>query len=136
MQFKTQFDKPNKVFQTTNKPSKTKQSFKNQCDINAIIQKAQKNGELPDLIKKTPHYGDFSNAPDYRSALDLIIHAEAQFEALPSYVRDRFANDPANFLEFATNPENLSEMKGLGLTKPEIIDPKPIEPMHPPKDAK
>lgn len=95
--------------------SRTKQSFKDESDINNIMRRYAKTGQLPDLIRRDPQYGDFSEATEYQEALNLVIRAQAQFEALDARVRDRFGNDPARFLEFVQNGENAEEMVKLGL---------------------
>lgn len=115
MDFHTRFKKPPKkpiVFTTT---GRTHQSFKDECDINNIMRKFQKTGVLPDMIKQNPQYGDFSSLPDYQASLDLVMKAQLQFQSLASHVRERFSNDPAKFLEFATDSKNMKEMVRLGL---------------------
>jgi len=102
--------------------SKTHQSFKDQCDINRVMSKYAKTGVLPELIKTNPVYGDFSSAPDYQEAQNIVIKAKEQFNALDAKVRERFANNPANFLEWANNPANAEEMATLGLMKKEAVE--------------
>lgn len=103
-------------------PSKTKQSFKDQLDINKIVAKSRKNGVLPEMIKANPRYGDFSNVPDYLAAQIVVQHANEQFDALSAQTRERFRNDPALFLEFVGDPQNLDEMIKLGLAKRRPLD--------------
>lgn len=109
----------------TKEENRTKQSFKNMCNINEIMKKYKKNGELPGIIKENPKYGDFTNVPTYQEGLNTIIKAQAQFDALPSNVRKRFHNEPAEFLEFVNNEENKDEMikMGLAVKKEEIKEP-------------
>lgn len=96
-------------------PSMTQQQFAAECDINNILKKYEKTGLLPDMIKTDPQYGDFSDVPSYQEALTLIQKAELQFSNLDAHIRRKFDNDPSNFLDFATNPDNLKEMVKLGL---------------------
>lgn len=97
------------------KPSRTKQAFRKECDINEILKKYKTTGQLPDLIKANPSYGDFADVATYQDSLNMVIFAQEQFAALPAKVRDRFANDPARFLEFAEDPANASELVKMGL---------------------
>lgn len=101
-------------------PSMTKQSFKDECDVNRIMSKYQATGVL-DHIKHMDDnglaYGDFSDGFDFRESCDRVIAAENMFLTLPSSIRSRFMNNPAQFLDFVSNPENLSEMKKMGLVK-------------------
>lgn len=103
----------------------TRQADKDSTDINKIVERYEKTGgNLADLIQQGAEtsggllYGDFANALDFQAAQNLVVHANEQFDALPVKVRNRFQNNPALFLEFATNPDNLEEMRKLGLTKP------------------
>ena len=102
------------IYHTTGK-SMTKQSMKKDCDINNILKKYEATGKLPDMIKKDARYGDFSNVNDYQTSMNIVIKAKEQFDNLPSSVRHRFNNDPAQFLEFANNPENNDQLKKMGL---------------------
>lgn len=99
---------------------KTKQAMANECDINSIIAKAVKAGGLP-RSEKLALYADVSNVPDYHTAHEIVLRAQAQFQALPSLVRDRFNNEPANFLAFMHDEKNQDEAIELGLIE------KPLE---------
>lgn len=109
----------------------TKQAFKDECDINNILRRFEKTGQLPDLIKQNPQYGDFSNVPEYQQALNTVQHAQEQFAALSSKIRERFANDPAKFLQFATDPANAPEMVRMGLATQVAPTPSPASPNPP-----
>lgn len=96
-------------------PSKVRPEYESSTNINKIMQRFQKTGQLPDLIKRNPQYGDFSSTPDYLNAQLTIVKAHEQFEALSSTVRKRFQNDPAQFLEFMGDEKNIDEIVKLGL---------------------
>jgi phage internal scaffolding protein len=104
---------------------RTKQSAAAECDINQITKRYERTGVLPDLIKTNPQYGDFSAVPDYMEAMTIVSLAEEQFSALDAHVRARFGNDPANFLEFATNQANMGELVKMGLAVEKQPDPTP-----------
>ncbi|QXP08458.1 MAG: internal scaffolding protein [Arizlama microvirus] len=99
----------------------TKQSDLKDCDINTIFKRYERTGQLPDMIQKNGSYGDFSAVPDYQEACNIVNHAKIQFESLDVAVRNRFDNDPAKFLAFATDNKNYDEMEKMGLLKPEIL---------------
>lgn len=115
-----------------NDQSRTKEAFKDECDINMIMRKYMKTGQLPDMIKENPRYGNFADALDYQESLNMVLFAQEQFLALPSQVRERFGNDPAQFLAFATDPRNGGEMIKMGLATPSK-DQAPKVPDNPPK---
>lgn len=116
-------------------PTITKQSFKDECDINHILRRYQKNGQLPDLIKENPRFGDFSSPHDYQESMNIVAFANEQFAALPAKTRERFNNNPELFLEFVDNPQNNAELIKLGLAH-EKAKPKPNEVLETLKDIK
>lgn len=98
----------------------TKQCFKDECDINSLMDKYSKFGQLPTMIKKNPIYGDFSKSRELQEAYAIVEKAKLQFELLDVRVRDRFEYDPVKFLEFVENPQNTDELIEMGLAnKPE-----------------
>lgn len=106
-------------------PGQVQQHLRDDTDINLIMKRYQKTGELRHVNSMAIEYGDFSNAPDYKTAMEKIIAADELFMELPAALRDRFGNDPAKFIEFATDGKNVEEMRKLGLS-PEA--PKAPEP--------
>lgn len=100
-------------------PSRAKQSMLAETDINEIMRRFGKTGVLPQSVR-IPTYDDFTGVNDYQTALNAMIAADDSFMQMPADVRKRFHNDPAEFVEFCSNPDNLSEMRKLGLAVPEI----------------
>lgn len=98
-------------------PSLTKQSFKDECDINNIMKKYQKTGLVTHLASFSGQYGDFTSAEDYHASFNKVLEAQDMFMTLPSSVRSRFENDPAKFLEFVHDPKNQTDLVKLGLAK-------------------
>lgn len=113
-----------------NDPSLTSQADLKESDMNHIIQRYMRNGVLPGG-RADGFYGDTTTLPqDYQSALDIVIEAQESFDALPSAIRERFGNEPLNFLNFCSDPKNLPELRSMGLTSlppeeaPAVIEPK------------
>ncbi len=94
--------------------TKTRQSDKDSCDINNIVKRYKQGGILPAEHKKG-FYADVSQMGDYKTALEQVTLANEVFLMLPSEIRLEFDNDPALFLDYATNPENKEHMQELGL---------------------
>lgn len=115
MSFRSRVQRKRVTLDCSNLPSMTEQSHKESCDINVILRNALSQGQLPDMIKSNPQYGDFSTLPTYQESLNTVIHAQDQFAALPALVRERFQNDPGQFLSFATDVKNIDEMVKMGL---------------------
>ncbi len=101
--------------------SRTRQSEAKATNINTIVAQYDKTGLLPQIGREAL-YADVSEAPDYRTALDLIRNADELFMTIPAGVRRRFDNDPAVFLDWTSQPENRDEMIEMGLIE------KPVTP--------
>jgi len=103
------------VRQHIGEESRVQQHLAKETDINYIMSKYQKTGLFTHVNKYAGQYGDFSEVPDYKTGLERVQAADEMFMSLPAKIRDRFFNDPAQFIEFATNPDNLTEMQEMGL---------------------
>lgn len=99
------------------KDGRTHQSFKDECDINNVMSKWQRTGVLQHTPIAVPRYEDVSAYDSYHDALNMVIQANESFDSLPSKVRARFANDPAEFLAFCDDPANAGELVSLGLAQ-------------------
>jgi phage internal scaffolding protein len=112
--------KPNNIYYRkavqykSNMPSKTQQDQAAGVEINLIMARYLKTGELTH-IKENPRYGDFSNITNYQDALDNVFEAQEDFAKLPSKLRDMFNNEPAHLLEFLSDPKNKEQAQELGL---------------------
>lgn len=93
----------------------TKQEFKDECDINILMARYQATGEMPVINQRAPQYLDVSEGFDFTAMQHQVLEAQALFSELPSTLRERFANDPAQFIEYCADPDNHPEMIKLGL---------------------
>lgn len=102
-------------------PSLAQQQFKDDVDINVLLERFQVTGVMPQGVV-LPSYGDFSAVVDFRSAQDALRRARDAFMELPAQVRARFNNDPQELLEFVSKDENRAEAERLGLVaaKPSV----------------
>lgn len=103
---------------------RTKQSFKDECDINVILRRYAATGQLDHLNLRTPLYGEIQPV-DFQQAMGLVVEARAMFQALPAEVRDRFQNDPAKLLAFVSDEKNRPEAERLGLVVKKSTPPAP-----------
>lgn len=97
--------------------SRTKQSMRDETDINNVIKRFTRSGLLTYVNEKSPVYLDVSGMSDYRTALDHVREADKFFAGLPSKIRTRFNNDAAQFLDFMSDDRNEAEARELGLAK-------------------
>lgn len=109
--------------------SLTQQHFKEDADINTIMRRfGVTDGSIPPVALDPRYFGDFTDATDFRTALDRVREAEQRFALLPADLRNRFANDPAALYAFVTDPANEKEAIQLKLladlnVKPEAAAP-------------
>lgn len=103
---------------------KTEQCHKNECDINNVIKKYDKHKIFTHVNNTIGHYGDYTEVDEFAVALNKVAKAQELFDALPSEIRKEFNNDPGDYIEFVTNPENMDKMVEMGLAKaqPQIIE--------------
>jgi phage internal scaffolding protein len=107
-------------------PTPTQQHFKSETEINNILARYDKTGLITHVNAAVGQYGDFTEVNEYQESLNCVIAAQEAFMGLPSAVRKRFANDPGEFFEFATNPDNHEAMIEMGLAKAPEIVPEPV----------
>lgn len=121
MKFRTNYQRFEKQSIVFNDASRTKQSMKDECDINNIVRGIER-GVPPPLARGEAQYADVSDPVDYQAAIQIVKDAEEQFASLGSRVRERFQNNPQAFLEFTHNADNIEEMVKLGLIRPEAVE--------------
>ncbi|AXH76104.1 MAG: internal scaffolding protein [Microviridae sp.] len=95
-------------------PSLTKQEFKEECDINTIIERFGLAYQMPEGTRM-PTYGDFTGLDSYHEAMNAIAQAGESFDVLPASVRARFQNNPGQFVDFVLDEKNREEAVKLGL---------------------
>lgn len=111
---------------------KTKQSFREQSDINSIVARYRRNGSFDNVSRAAPVFADVSHIGDYRTICHKIRLATEAFEALPAAVRTRFANDATKLLDFLKDPKNDAEAIELGLREaPKVPGSKPVKAVVP-----
>jgi len=115
MKFQKNYQPTERVQLTFPDSTMTKQSFKDECDINNIMKKYEKNGLIDHLNNTRGEYGDFIGFSDYQTSLNEIKAADEAFATIPAAIRARFNNNPSEFLEFVQDEKNADEMIRLGL---------------------
>lgn len=105
---------PPKVGLTCTSPAQTKQSEKDNCDINLIVKRYATSGVLPQ-VNVQGLFVDVSSLPDYRAAIDQVAYAESIFRQLTSEQREFFSNDVETFIDFVADSKNTETLQELGL---------------------
>lgn len=109
----------------------TRQEFAEECDINVIMAQYERTGVISHVAEREPIYYDFTAVPDLMTAMSVMQDAETAFMSLPAKVRRDFDNDPLKFVDFASNPDNLDEMRKYGLAPPAPKEPLEAAPLVP-----
>ena len=105
--------------QPTYKDGRTKESFRDETDINQILKRAQKSGTISHLTKYEARYGDFSGFDFFDAQLQLAKGGEI-FDALPVELRSEFNQSPAQFFAYVNDPANKER---LGKLLPALAEP-------------
>lgn len=108
-------------------PTKTKQALAEQLDVNKIVRKYGGVDQVAAAHSFEAVYGVDFNSIDIHQAIDMLDRASELFESVPSEIRAKFDNDAGKYIDFATNPQNLEQMRAWGMT-----NLPPVEPASPP----
>lgn len=105
-----------KVTTINNLPSRTKQEFAKDCDVNQIVAKYRKTGSITHVRNSTNGvYADMTDAPGFLEATQTVAKARQAFEEIPAHIRNQFGHDPENLMRFLNDPKNHEEAIKMGL---------------------
>lgn len=115
-------------------PSRTKQEFKTEVNINTIIARMRAGINPPQwMTAATPRYGDFTDLPvSFQEAHAIMEAGQAAFMGLPLEMRRYIDHDPAKIDQI---PRSLYEkyklLKPVGPASPAPKEPgsKPADPL-------
>lgn len=98
---------------------RTKQCFKDECDINAIMARFDRTGTISHVAKYEAIYGDFSDF-DFFEQTQKLTRGREIFDDLPAEIRQEFGQSPAAFFNFVNDPANKDEVRSklTGLSQP------------------
>lgn len=100
--------------------SRTKRSFKDECDIALIMERAKKGKAVP-FASREAFCGDFDTAQDYFEVQKKKVALDEQFMKLPAEVRARFGHDAGKLIEFLCDDANAEEAVKLGILAPKEL---------------
>ena len=81
----------------------TKQSFKDECDINNIVNKFE-HGVVPITNPLEPQYGE-APVMELKEALDTVFGVRGEFAELDAQQRALFNNQEENYFDFLADPD-------------------------------
>lgn len=108
-------------------PTLAQQQFKDEADINVILERFGRTGELIAPVR-VPQYGDFSQVNDFHTAMNAVRAAQEGFDAMPASIRARFNNDAGRFVDFVMDDSNRDEAIKLGLIEVPPAEPAVVTP--------
>lgn len=120
-----------RVALTTPEPSLTDQSFKDETDINTIMERVLQTRELPLALPE--HFGDATQIPTLFDARMRITESNKTFYNLPAKIREEFMNDPGRWESQVAKDldngdiENLKRM-GLDISDLKVVIRTPTKP--------
>ncbi len=97
---------------TFTQPSLTQQHFKDDCDVNVILDRFMKTGDLP-TSSAIPTFQDVSEFADFRELQVAMSDAREYFESLPARVRARYNNDLTTFYETLNTRQGYTDFLTL-----------------------
>lgn len=100
--------------QVNDMPSLAQQQFRDEVDINTIVERFGLTGEMPEDFR-APQYGDFTDVVDFQTAQNAVIAAQEAFMSMPAGLRARFQNSPQALMEFLSDDRNREEAVSLGI---------------------
>ncbi len=123
---------------------KTKQEFQFDADPNTLMKQYSKTGKK-DLFEQTQKIalaGDFSQIPDFFTALLQVQEVREDYENLPIAIKRATHNSPNELFELMSDPDRRDQCVELGLfedtaeqqtipTAPPEPEEKPPEPESP-----
>ncbi|WNK13554.1 MAG: internal scaffolding protein [Microvirus sp.] len=94
----------------------TQDNFAQDCDLNYMMARfGVGTDKLPLPVVDPRFYGDVSNVPSLRAAMDIVHEAKERFAELPPDIRARFVNSPGVLWDFVNDPRNFDEAVKMGI---------------------
>lgn len=106
----------NRTALTCPEDSLTDQSFKEDADINTIMERVKQGAQIP--VPLPEHFGDAFSIPTLLEARTRIAENNATFYNLPPNIRAEFLNDPARWEDHVHRQlvdQNFDEVERLGI---------------------
>lgn len=102
------------------------QSEKDSTDINSILRRYDATGMISHVARGVPTYMDVSEVGDYRTAMEHLRATESFFMGLPAKVREKFGNDPVEFIDAVSGLQKHDVESWLADEAAELEAKKPV----------
>lgn len=132
MKIRKAYDKRDRALyqSTSEQESLTEQHYNhgNALSTANVVKRFIKTG-VADHLNALPPL-DLESVPDltYQDILNIQVQGMEAFMNLPSKIRKAFDNDPAQYLDAFSNPEQAGKLRELGILPPEAVKPPADQP--------
>lgn len=110
-------------------PSMTKQEFKEETDINVILERFMKTGQPPPMALPE-HFGDLTTRLTYYEASQAMAEAHELFYTLPPKLRAEHLNDPNRWADTIMVALEKGDTDTLNANGIQATTRKPQEPLE------
>lgn len=116
--FFTKYTPPKIPGFSSDQPSKVQDQFADACQTDTIIRKYNMMGVNPFIAAGGSQYLDTTQIPSFVVAQNAQIKVKEYFEGLPADIRLEFNNDPMQFAEVVSDPQNADYLREIGVLAP------------------
>lgn len=116
--FFTKYNSPKIPGFSSEMESKVQEQFADACQTDTIIRKYNMMGVNPFISAGGSQYLDTTQISDFICAQNAQIKVKEYFEGLPSNIRLEFNNDPMQFAEVVSDPQNADYLREIGVLAP------------------
>ena len=116
--FFTKYNPPKVPGFSSEMESKVQEQFADACQTDTIIRKYNMMGVNPFIAAGSSQYLDTTQIPSFVVAQNAQIKVKEYFEGLPADIRLEFNNDPMQFAEVVSDPQNADYLREIGVLAP------------------
>lgn len=117
-EFFTKYNTPKIPGFSSEMESKVQEQFADACQTDTIIRKYNTMGINPFIATGSSQYLDTTQIPDFFVAQNAQVKVKEFFEGLPADIRLEFNNDPMQFAEVVSDPQNADYLREIGVLEP------------------
>lgn len=116
--FFTKYNPPKVSGWNSEQESRVQEQFADACQTDTIIRKYNSMGVNPFIASGGSQYLDTTQIPDFFVAQNAQVKVKEFFEGLPADIRLEFNNDPMQFAEVVSDPQNEDYLREIGVLEP------------------
>lgn len=116
--FFTKYNPPKVSGWNSEQESRVQEQFADACQTDTIIRKYNSMGVNPFIASGGSQYLDTTQIPDFLVAQNAQVKVKEFFEGLPADIRLEFNNDPMQFAEVVSDPQNADYLREIGVLEP------------------